>query len=156
MEKVTKVKFEDTRYHVFDVAAFCLLYFEMNCFKLQKVLYYIQAAFIVKKMRPCFVGKIVRAKFGPVIPSVDEIYSIFGDQIISLNPDEFIGDISKIEEEDRKLITQVCRRCENLNESDLSIKTHEEDPWKQAKDDETISCISIYMYYNQNQKKLLI
>lgn len=151
----TAIKFEKTKYHVLDVAAYCLQNFEFNCFKLQKTLYYIQAAFVVKKSRPCFLGKIVKAEFGPVIPTIENMYSIFGNQIIRLSEDKFFGNASLVDANDRKLIDRVCELCEQMSGNDLSIKTHQEDPWMKAEMDDVISCISIMNYYSKHKAKLI-
>ncbi len=150
------INLSEVKYHVIDVAAYCLKKNEMNCFKLQKVLYYIQAAFIVKKRRPCFIGKIVNAKFGPIIPTIENIYSIFGNQIISLNESELIGDAFLIESEDGELIDLVCKKCEVMSGNDLSIATHQDDPWSDTADNEVISCKSIFEFYTHNESRLMI
>ncbi len=150
------INLSEVKYHVIDVAAYCLSKNEMNCFKLQKILYYIQAAFIVKKRRPCYIGKIVKAEFGPIIPTIENIYSIFGNRIISLDESELIGDASLIESEDRELIDLVCKRCEVMSGNDLSIATHLDAPWNAASDNGVITCKSIFDFYINNELRLMI
>ena len=49
----------------------------INCFKLQKVLYFIQAQFMVTKNYPCFSEKIEAWNFGPVVPVAYKKYSVW-------------------------------------------------------------------------------
>lgn len=54
----------------------------MNKFKLQSVLYFVQAEFLVVKGTPCFPDPIEAWDFGPVIPSVYRQYAIYGGAMI--------------------------------------------------------------------------
>lgn len=55
--------------------------------KLQKILYFIQAEFLVKKDEPCFEEIIEAWDFGPVIPAVYQEFKVFGSNNISLGKD---------------------------------------------------------------------
>lgn len=72
-------------YNVLDVAIYVINYAHdadygesMSNLKLQKILYYIQAAFLVEKNRECFKAVIIAGEFGPVIPEVYQKYKIYG------------------------------------------------------------------------------
>ena len=45
--------------------------------KLQKILYFIQAEFLIAKHQPCFAEKIQAWDFGPVVPEVYYTYSMY-------------------------------------------------------------------------------
>ena len=60
-------------YNVIDVSSYIINYSNqinhpINNLKLQKLLYYVQAATLVKTGRKCFNSKIVAWQFGPAIP----------------------------------------------------------------------------------------
>lgn len=72
-------------YNVLDVAIYVINYaYDAGCgesmsnLKLQKILYYIQAAFLVEKNRECFKAVIIAGEFGPVIPEIYQKYKIYG------------------------------------------------------------------------------
>ena len=46
--------------------------------KLQKILYFVQAEFLVAKNQPCFREKIEAWDFGPVVPDVYFAYRMYG------------------------------------------------------------------------------
>ena len=98
----------------------------------------------------------MKAEFGPIIPTIENIYSIFGNRIISLDESELIGDASLIESEDRELIDLVCKRCEVMSGNDLSIATHLDAPWNAASDNGVITCKSIFDFYINNELRLMI
>lgn len=150
------IKFGKVKYHVLDVAAYCLENYSFNCFKLQKTLYYIQAAFIVEKNRPCFMGRIISAGYGPIIPTIENVYSVFGNQIIHLSGKNTIGNSKVLQDTDKELIDKICAKCQDMSGSDLSIKTHKEDPWLKAEPSGIISCNSILDYYSNNRAHLIM
>ena len=51
--------------------------------KLQKLLYYVQAAFLVEYNTPCFDDDIVAWKYGPVVERVYNDFRIYGSNIIN-------------------------------------------------------------------------
>lgn len=72
-------------YNVLDVAIYVINYAHdtgcgesMSNLKLQKILYYIQVAFLLKKNKECFKAVIIAGEFGPVIPEVYQKYKIYG------------------------------------------------------------------------------
>ena len=64
----------------------------INNLKLQKVLYYIQEAFLNKKGKECFEDRIKMWQYGPAVPSVNNIFLAAGSsplKIFSLTTDGF-------------------------------------------------------------------
>ena len=85
--------------------------------KLQKILYFNQAEFLVMKGVPCFNDEIEAWDFGPVVPKVYRKYKIYGSGDIP-------SDISisfSILEEDKKMISEVVFAL--VNSAKDSIKT---------------------------------
>ena len=67
---------------------------------MQKILYFIQAEFLVSENEPCFYEEIEAWNFGPVVPEVYHVYKIFGGSNIYIR--NFNKD--KILQKDRELI----------------------------------------------------
>ena len=97
--------------------------------KLQKILYFIQAKFLVEKNTPCFSEKIEAWTFGPVIPEVHQQYKIFGNAHI---PCVDVQDDFKISEQDKALIDNMIDKCSKFTASQLVEITHRQTPWKKA------------------------
>ena len=93
--------------------------------KLQKILYFNQAEFLVMKGVPCFNDEIEAWDFGPVVPKVYRKYKIYGSGDIP-------SDISisfSILEEDKKMINEMTELCLKYTASALVEITHHQDPW---------------------------
>lgn len=97
--------------------------------KLQKILYFIQAKFLVEKNTLCFSEKIEAWTFGPVIPEVHQQYKIFGNAHI---PCVDVQDDFKISEQDKASIDNMIDKCAKFTASQLVEITHRQTPWKKA------------------------
>lgn len=98
--------------------------------KLQKILYFVQAEFLVSRGEPCFVEQIEAWDFGPVVPEVYQVYKVFGSSSIPL-----IGrtiNTHFIAEEDQELIDEIVDECSKYSASALVEITHHQDPWIKA------------------------
>lgn len=134
-------------YNVLDVCRYIVKYSDENNkwvsnLKLQKLLYFIQAMFLVNKDEPCF-GEIIEAwEFGPVVPvayyhfkrygglSIPEIEGTYciddGDEV-----DKLIRfDDTVIKEDDKKMIRHIVKKLAPYSASFLVDVTHRQDPWK--------------------------
>ncbi len=103
--------------------------------KLQKILYFVQAEFLVSTPdhSPCFKDTIEAWDFGPVVPSVYRQYKIYGSAVIPNNPnDEFLEYYEKIKPEHQKMIESIVNDAANLTAYDLVQITHNQAPWKTA------------------------
>lgn len=133
---------------------------------MQKILYYIQAAFLVEKGKPCFNEPISRWRHGPVVVDVYNQFSKFiGERIdekqeyykdFKLNDELEIELVRKkfepnsIKKEDRDLINEVVNSLINLGPWDLVERTHEEDPWINTQPNEEITTRVIKNYFMKN------
>lgn len=135
-------------YNAHDIARYAVNYINMHgeCvsnLKLQKILYYVQAAFLVEKNKPCFYQDIVNWQHGPVVPGVYHSFAKYGD-----SPILYIGSVStleykdgrfafrdhaltayKISQEDILLINKVLDGLMCYDAWFLAARTMEEEPW---------------------------
>lgn len=124
----------------------------INNLKLQKLLYYVQAIFLIKKNKPCFSEDIVHWRHGPV---VTESYSAFRKYFNdNINSKQDI-DISLLEDSDRELIEYVVEAYKNMDAWDMVAKTLEEDPWLNTERNEIISNYNIKKYFSKNKNRIL-
>lgn len=102
----------------------------INCFKLQKILYFVQAYFLLATNSPCFDEKIEAWPFGPVIPDAYKKYIIFGNGSI---PEEgIIQNFDYIEKEDKGLIDAAIQLLLPYSSVLLTELTQKQLPWMNA------------------------
>lgn len=161
-------------YNVLDVAIYVINYAHdadygesMSNLKLQKILYYIQAAFLVEKNRECFKAVIIAGEFGPVIPEVYQKYKIYGRKGIPEQENRKIlqldskkmriikkedAEISRI---DKRLIEKVVDAYAKITDPFVLVKkTHKEGPWKNTKKNSEIKSLLIKEYYLKNPQEI--
>lgn len=93
--------------------------------KLQKLLYFVQAEFLVAIGKPCFREKIVAWDFGPVVPEAYRKFRIFGSAQIPVsavaNPILARGV--------KELIDGIVFECLPFSSSQLVEITQHQNPW---------------------------
>ena len=145
-------------YDVSKIAGFCIHYASsrgegISNLKLQKILYYIQAAFLVQKGLPCFSEQILKWQYGPVVKSVYESYKQFGSADFCYpaeNLDQYQREyLSDIAPDDIAILERVCREKMPYHAFDLVNQTHAEAPWVDTEDYEEITRDSIRMYFSK-------
>ena len=135
--------------------------------KLQKLLYYVQAAFLVEVGEKCFNDEIVAWAFGPVVPNVYQAYRVCGRGDIPNQEEEkealldfstmkiVYRDVQGIREKDANIIERVVDSYANVeNPYQLVKKTHEEYPWENTEINKEISCDKIRKFYTENPDKI--
>lgn len=155
-------------YKAMDVAQYVINYAielgkPVSNLKLQKLLYYIQAKFLVENNDGCFEEDIENWRHGPVVTNVYDNFKKYGNQNIediqkgysafeinddfkfSLTKHCFKSDKLKIE--DRELIENVIKTLIDKDAWELVKMTHEEDPWKNTDRGEIITNEAIYNYF---------
>ena len=114
--------------------------------KLQKLLYFCQAYFLLDIGLPCFMDTIEAWDFGPVIPAVYHEFKQFGAGWIppvkqyryKPNPNrplDFVTidfDETCINKETRKLVEDVVDNFKDYDNVALTTLVHHQEPWKQA------------------------
>ncbi len=117
--------------------------------KLQKILYFIQAEFLVRTGKPIFNDSIEAWDFGPVVPSVYRKYRIYG----GANIPYYDGDVDfSFNSNDRDIMDDIINSCADLSASQLVEMTHKQDPWRDAYSDyrgKIISNESIKNYFSK-------
>ena len=103
--------------------------YSISNLKLQKILYFTQAQFLVALGYPCFIDDIEAWDFGPVVRSVYNQYKRYGSANI------YLGNMSleaKMEVLEKSNIKLVVDRCAKFSANQLVEITHNQDPWKNA------------------------
>lgn len=121
--------------------------YDISNLKLQKLLYFIQANFLVKKEdhTPCFSEKIKAFDVGPIVPEANCEYKMYGSgnipyikSYILINKDNifnskkvlFFDNI--ITDEDKTLIDEVIDKFADYASTDLLALIHKQSPWINA------------------------
>lgn len=126
-------------YKVLDVCKYVIDYsnkkeYGISNLKLQKILYFIQAYFLIKTpSRCCFDDRIEAWDFGPVVPKAYRKYKQFGSSDIPTIMD-FEKSDSKgcITCDDKNLIKTVIDKFADYSATDLVGLTHNQSPWIDA------------------------
>ena len=122
-------------YSAIDVAKYIIWYskekgYTVSNLKLQKILYFVQAAFLVDCDSPCFKENIEAWDFGPVVSEVYHYFKIFGSADIPKNVG--INAETAIMRSDRQIINEMVDQCAEYSASALVDITHNQDPWRNA------------------------
>ncbi len=119
-------------YSALDIAKYIIDYSydrnnSVSNLRLQKILYFVQAEFLVATGHPCFEETIQAWEYGPVVPEVYREYKIFGSSSIF---SEGRGDkFYFIRNADKEMIEDVVQTCEGYSTVELVDLTHKQDPW---------------------------
>lgn len=121
------------KYSAFEVAKFIInRYNDRNIsisnLKLQKLLYFTQAIFLLNEGKACFKEEIEAWKLGPVVPCVYYEYRHNGFSSI----DKIEGFDYDYMQDDSKYIDSVIDIFKDYSAKDLVELTHEQDPWKKT------------------------
>lgn len=138
-------------YHAIDVSRFIINYsnekdYGISNLKLQKVLYFVQAYFLMETEdhSPCFSEDIQAWNFGPVVPEVYYEYKQYGSNnipyikyYIEFDKQDIwntrrIDYKNEIQLEDQNMIKDVVDTLSKYSASDLVDITHRQSPWKDA------------------------
>lgn len=162
-------------YNVLDIARYVVEYCikqgtSISQIQLQKIIYYIQANFLVKRNGvPCFQEPILNWTYGPVVREVYDEFRKYGSNKITSVPEikemevddnfNFIYkslpfDSSIIQECDRTIINEVVDKYRIEDPFKLVEKTHNEEPWKKTRRNEEIEIHLIVDYYKNHLEDL--
>jgi len=157
-------------YKVLDVARYVINYCneakqEITNLRLQKILYFVQACFLVSKglNNPCFEEEIEAWSFGPVIPEVYSEFKTYGNspipqirKYLEVDKRNILQSVFKIyscpfqDEEDKALVNAMIDECNKVSASRLVEITHGQTPWKNVyvpRMNNVIEKRSIYEYF---------
>lgn len=119
-------------YKVLDVAKYIIKYcnesdYIISNLKLQKILYFVQAEFLICTDNACFSEDIRAWDFGPVIPEVYYKYKVYGSANIP-----YVKFDEKISLTDKNLINGIIDECSQYSASHLVEITCNQEPWINA------------------------
>lgn len=102
-------------------------YSTISNLKLQKVLYFLQAEFLVSTGSPLFSDKIIAWDFGPVVEDVYQEYKIFGGAFI---PGQFKKHSPLIAKDDADRIDVMLKELDQYSNTYLTDLVHHQKPWR--------------------------
>lgn len=143
-------------YSAIDVAKYIILFCKENGYsisnlKLQKLLYFVQAQFLITTGSSAFSEEIEAWDFGPVVPEVYQHFKVWGSSELP----SFLAKNarSRIYEKDQKIMDEILEECAQYSASFLVEITHNQDPWFDAYErycNNVISKKSIEEYFRNN------
>lgn len=133
-------------YDVLNICRYIINYSDgVSNLKLQKLLYFTQAYFLITKGEPCFYDDIEAWDFGPVIPKAYCEYKQFGcgdipsiksfiqiDENNIWDSKRILYNDSVIEKDDKKRINAVVDLFADYSATNLVELTHKQAPWTNA------------------------
>lgn len=141
-----KKKEKHYTYPVRDVSHYIIVYsnkkdYGVSNLKLQKLLYFVQAFFLINDCPPCFDEKIEAWDFGPVVPEIYREYKRYGgmdiptiDYYVKFDKKNiwnteriYYEDI--ISDDDKEMIQAVVDKFAHCSATFLVNLTHNQDPW---------------------------
>jgi len=140
--------------------------------KLQKLLFYVQAYFLVETGSQLFSESLVSWKYGPVVIEAYDEFKSFGaleivDPIEEYTEFEFSDDSFKlnikterfneniIENNIKECINEVVESYESYNAIQIMRKTHQEDPWLNTENGSEIDLNFVKSYFNERKERIL-
>jgi uncharacterized phage-associated protein len=139
---------QKSKHSIFDVAHYILKTIggDVSTVKLQKLCYYAQAWHLVRYGTELFPEEFEKWDNGPVCKELYEThkgkFSVNKHQIFP----ELCAD-AEFTNEEHGTLEYVLDRYGPMNGNELSLMTHEEDPWKNAKRNSVISKVAMEKYY---------
>lgn len=123
-------------YDVLDIADYVIKYENehdhcINNLKLQKILYFLQAQFIVGYGKALFSDAIVAWDWGPVVEKVYYAYNIYAGASIFINKAHYRN--AYIEREHRATIDEMLEQIRPYSSTQLVNICHNQTPWKNAR-----------------------
>ena len=123
-------------YKVLDVAQYVVDYsnekgYFINSYKLQNILYFVQASFLYEKDVPCFNEGMEAVDWGVCIKQVLYRYRRYGLSSIFVMED--MRRVSYIRKEDKKIIEEIVDECHKYSNNALVEIIRNQRPWKDAR-----------------------
>lgn len=101
----------------------------VNNLRLHKLLYFVQAQFLVDTGDVCFSEDIVATNAGPVVMSVWHKYKYYAMSSLFAPPRE---ELPAMYEDDMERIDHILKRCAAYSTSDLLYIIFRQEPWYKA------------------------
>ncbi len=100
--------------------------------KLQKILYFIQAAFLVRVGKPAFDNEIEAWDLGPVVPAVYVKYRLYGSASIPYIDMGIRAIDFPFDRNYREIMDSIISNCAPYSAIQLAELTQKQDPWLNA------------------------
>ena len=125
-----------SEYSAEDIAKYVIFYchehrYPINNLKLQKLLYFVQAYFLVEANKSCFYDVIEAWGYGPVIPVVYRKYRVYGSLNIPCLDDG--SEFNYIKSEDYDILNTILDEVAKYDLSQLVNITCNQSPWIDAR-----------------------
>ena len=122
-------------YNALDISNYILYYYKhskdyyISNLRLQRLLYYCQAKWLVDNNAPLFSDDILSWDNGPIVRNIYRRYKPYGSAII---PTDTITetDIIMINDNDRKILNRILDKCIEITSNDLKDITVANSAWK--------------------------
>lgn len=101
----------------------------VNNLRLQKLMYFIQAEYIMTDRKPCYSDNIEAWDFGPVIPSLYDKYCIYGSKNIPFIAENMTVNIDK---DDENRIVSILRKYIKYGNDGLVRLAYSQVSWQNA------------------------
>jgi len=152
-EEAMRLTGESMEYRALDIAKYIIKHEhdagrQISNLRLQKLLYFAQAKFLIETGKPCFSDPIMAWEFGPVVTSVYHEYKIFGGLDIFITPA-----CIELDKDTRERIDNLLEFCVKIPTYKLVDITHSQAPWQNARNNITSSEITIDSIKQYFQKK---
>lgn len=119
--------------------------------KMQKLLYYAQAWYLVNFSKPLFADPIKAWKFGPIVENAYYHFKRFGYSPIKFFNREKIEE--KTPDKEKKFLDEFYRIYIRYSASDLTQMSHREAPWRETPQSKEIPIGLIADFYKKQYKK---
>ena len=130
----TKKRIETLGYNALDIAKYIIKYegergYCISNLKLQKILYFLQAEFLVLIGKSLFNEDLIAWDFGPIVESVYYEYKVYGGAQIASK----INDHAYIDKKHRGIINNLLEEIREYSTTQLAHFCHNQTPWKTAR-----------------------
>lgn len=145
----------DDIYNAMDIAAYVINKsidnnHPVSNLKLQKLLYYIQAASLVCRNKELFKDDILAWQYGPVVERVYNEYKYYSRYNIL----DKVNCNVEIDNESTEIIDRVLDAKANFTAYSLVDATHKEKPWIETNLGDVINKESIKEYFKDNEERI--
>lgn len=118
-------------YKVLDIAKYIIKYsnqqeYRISNLKLQKLLYFVQAKFLLETGAPCFKDKIEAWDIGPVVPNVYREFMCWAGMDM---PADWKWDEDIIEPQAKERINSIVEHFRDYSAVSLTDLTRRQSPW---------------------------
>lgn len=126
---------EHQKYEVMKISEYVIKYYKdknkpINNTRLQGVLYFIQAYFLMRTDNVCFIDDLEAREVGPVVPNVYAKYSSYGPDPLPISKDYSEPIFTKA---DKEIIDEVLDYTFSWSNSAMTNLIHDQRPYRHAK-----------------------